>query len=53
MPCRSGKARSALAAGLHRLRVEFFEKAGEEGLRVSYKGPGVPKQQVPADRLSH
>ena len=44
---------TALAAGPHRLRVEFFEKAGEEGLRVSYKGPGVPKQQVPADRLSH
>jgi len=43
----------ALARGLHRLRVEFFEKAGEEGLRVSYKGPGITKQPIPIDALSH
>jgi alpha-L-fucosidase len=43
----------ALAAGLHRLRVEFFEKTGEEGLRVFYKGPGIAKQPIPSDALSH
>jgi alpha-L-fucosidase len=43
----------ALAAGLHRLRTEFFEKTGEEGLRVSYRGPGIVKQPIPIDALSH
>ena len=38
---------TALAAGPHRLRVEFFEKAGEEGLRVFYKGPGSRKAADP------
>jgi len=48
---REGEA--ALAAGLHRLRVEFFEKAGEEGLRVSYRGPGVSNREIPSAALSH
>jgi alpha-L-fucosidase len=43
----------ALAAGLHRLRVEFFEKTGEEGLRVSYRCPGIDKQPIPSDALAH
>jgi alpha-L-fucosidase len=43
----------ALAAGLHRLRVEFFEKTGDEGLRVSYRGPGIAKRPIPNDALSH
>jgi alpha-L-fucosidase len=42
----------ALAAGLHRLRVEFFQKAGEQGLRVSYRGPRIAKQPIPMDALS-
>jgi alpha-L-fucosidase len=40
-----------LAAGLHPLRVEFFEKTGGEGLAVSWQGPGVPKQRIPAEAL--
>jgi alpha-L-fucosidase len=43
----------ALAAGLHPIRVDFFEKTGEEGLRVSYRGPGLAKQPIPIDALSH
>lgn len=41
----------ALGAGLHPIRVEFFEKTGEEGLVVSWLGPGVPKQRIPAEAL--
>jgi alpha-L-fucosidase len=37
----------ALAAGLHPIRVEFFEKAGGEGLVVSYAGPRIKKQAIP------
>jgi alpha-L-fucosidase len=44
---------TALAAGLHRLYVDFFEKTGQEGLRVSYKGPGLPKSLIPPDALRH
>ncbi len=43
----------ALAAGHHRLRAEFFENTGDEGLRVSYRGPGLAKQPIPSEALSH
>jgi alpha-L-fucosidase len=43
----------ALAEGLHPVRVEFFEKIGDAGLVVSYKGPGIPKQKIPPGRLFH
>ena len=35
-----------LAEGFHRITVEYFEKAGGEGLAVSYEGAGVQKQQI-------
>ncbi|MDM7925691.1 MAG: alpha-L-fucosidase [bacterium] len=41
----------ALGAGLHPIRVEFFEKTGEEGLVVSWLGPGLPKQRIPGEAL--
>ncbi|HZW09748.1 MAG TPA: M12 family metallo-peptidase [Phycisphaerales bacterium] len=37
-----------LAAGWHRLRVEFFDNTGAQGLIVRVEGPGLPKQVVPA-----
>ncbi len=40
-----------LEAGLHPIRVEFFEKTGGEGLAVSWLGPGLPKQKIPAGAL--
>jgi len=43
----------ALAAGLHPLRVTFFEITGGDGLRVSFSGPGLPKQQLPDSILFH
>ena len=36
----------ALTAGVHDIRVEFFERAGGEELVVEYSGPGVAKGPV-------
>jgi alpha-L-fucosidase len=41
---------AALAAGLHPIRVTYFEKTGGDGLKVSYKGPNIEKQPIP-DRV--
>jgi hypothetical protein len=41
-----------LGAGPHRLTVQFFEKSGGDDLRVSYEGPGVPKQRIPDAALT-
>ncbi len=46
---RAGTA--ALAAGLHPLRVEFFENQGGAGLIFRIQGPGLAKQVVPASML--
>ncbi|HRQ73728.1 MAG TPA: M12 family metallo-peptidase, partial [Phycisphaerales bacterium] len=46
-------APAALAAGLHRLRVEFFENSGSAGLIVRAEGPGLPRQPIPASRWRH
>ena len=43
----------ALAGGLHQLRVTFFERSGGDDLVVSFKGPGVEKQIIPAAFLKH
>ena len=40
-----------LAAGLHPIRVEYAEAAGGETLVVSYAGPGLAKQIIPASAL--
>ena len=40
-----------LAAGLHPIRVTFFEHAGGQALEVSYEGPDVPKQAIPESAL--
>jgi len=37
----------ALAAGFHPIKVRFFERNGEQGLQVLYKGAGIEKQQIP------
>ncbi len=38
----------ALKAGVHRIRVEFFESGGACNLIVSLAGGGLPKQVIPA-----
>ena len=42
-----------LAAGLHRITVEYFELAGIERLEVAYDGPGIENQIIPTGVLFH
>ncbi len=51
MLAASGKIN--LKAGMHRIRVGFFESRGGEGLEVMWKGPGIEKTAIPADVLKH
>jgi len=51
MRTRSGDI--ALAAGLHPMRLEFFENGGGAGLRLRWSGPNVGTQAIPAERLAH
>ena len=48
---REAKGVIALAAGLHPIRVTFFQKTGGVGLAISYQGPGIPKQSIPDSAL--
>ena len=43
----------SLDAGLHELRIEFFEAEGKEVLEVSVQSDKVPPQPLPADWLFH
>lgn len=43
--------RIGLKAGKHAFTVNFFEKGGDQVLTLSYDGPGITKQLVPASRL--
>ncbi|MCG3121824.1 MAG: hypothetical protein GIKADHBN_00195 [Phycisphaerales bacterium] len=47
---KSGKA--ALAAGWHPIEVTFFENTGGNELVVSWAGPGIEKQTIPARVLA-
>ncbi len=42
-----------LHAGAHPVRVEYFNKFSTNGLIVSFEGPGVGKQPIPASAWSH
>ncbi len=52
-PMVERKGAIALSAGLHSIRVTFFEKTGGEGLKVLYKGPNIEKQPIPDGVLFH
>ncbi len=43
----------ALAAGWHPLRVGYFNGTGDAGLKVSFEGPGLAKQAIPASAFRH
>ena len=43
----------ALKEGYHRIRIDFFESAGGEDLKVYLKGPGMEKQFIPDVLLFH
>lgn len=40
-----------LKPGFHDIRVDYHNQAGGAWLEVMYKGPGVPKQIIPANKL--
>lgn len=42
-----------LAAGLHPLRVEWFNATGGLGLRLEWEGPGIARAAVPAEAFRH
>lgn len=41
----------SLEPGMHRITVDYHNQAGGYWLDVFYKGPGIPKQIIPADKL--
>jgi len=45
------EGRLALRAGLHPIRVEYFEAKGRESLSLRWSGPDFNDELVPADRL--
>jgi predicted alpha-1,2-mannosidase len=42
-----------LKAGLHPLSVKYFQEGGRNGLMVSWQGPGILKQEIPANVWFH
>ncbi|MGI4832066.1 MAG: PQQ-dependent sugar dehydrogenase [Janthinobacterium lividum] len=42
-----------LKAGLHAFTVAFFERGGDQVLSVSYAGPTLAKQVIPAGAFTH
>jgi alpha-L-fucosidase len=47
------KGAIALAAGLHPIRVIYFDKTGGDGLNISYSAPGIEKKPIPSEALYH
>ncbi|HLP78990.1 MAG TPA: ATP-binding protein [Candidatus Paceibacterota bacterium] len=41
-----------LEAGMHPIRLEWFNKYGEVGCTMEYEGPEVPRQRIPGRVLS-
>ncbi|HSE56879.1 MAG TPA: PKD domain-containing protein [Candidatus Paceibacterota bacterium] len=41
-----------LAAGTHSVKVEYYEGYGAQALMLSWQGPGIAKQEVPASAYS-
>lgn len=54
-PKRQKRQLVVLAAGKHRFRAAFFfgEGVGEGELGLEWEGPGIDRQPVPAEALSH
>ena len=42
----------ALAAGVHAITIDYFERTGPAGLVLSWEGPGVARQVIPAAHFS-
>jgi hypothetical protein len=42
-----------LSSGSHSILVHYFDSGGSQYLDVSYRGPGIKKQSVPANILRY
>ena len=41
-----------LSPGPHEFMVTYFDNGGSDGLNVTYSGPGIRRQKIPADKLA-
>ncbi len=44
---------TSLKAGMHKIKVKYFQLGGGMLLNVLWNGSGIPKQEIPADVLFH
>ncbi|HEY1122689.1 MAG TPA: PA14 domain-containing protein [Haloferula sp.] len=47
---RGKEGKIELSAGPHKLRVEYFEFHGQEGIALSWRGPGIPSWKNLSDK---
>jgi len=47
---RGKEGKIQLSAGAHKLRVEYFEFHGQEGIALSWRGPGIPSWRNLSDK---
>ena len=52
-PAQRASGDIKLAAGLHPIKVSYFDVDGDEMLKVELEGPGVERQEIPASVLFH
>lgn len=52
-PPQSREGKVTLKAGEHAFGVDYFDGGGGAELKVSWKGPGIGKQEIPASVFSH
>lgn len=52
-PLKKETAQKQLTKGKHQIKVEFFERTGEEILEVKISGKDLPEQKIPNSWLSH
>ena len=52
-PIVEESVRIALKAGNHPVRVKYFQAGGGQLLKLSWEGPGIKKQEIPAGVLFH
>lgn len=47
------RGKMELKTGYHPFSVQYFDGGGSQALRVSYKGPGIARQVISADKFFH
>src|SRR5690606_3113243 len=50
---RAKKGKITLTAGVHDLRVEYFEFEGQQGIALAWQGPGIPNWRRLSDTSHH